>query len=226
MSPGILERVQQWFQKEPQESALAEEGPEEEARAELRRIESKVKKLVGDFAQGQINRRQFDEMYAHYQRQRELIEAVLEAPMEISEWEGVEALEATLPIRLRYAARPLGGAVYLKGAESPLHTEGDFPTDSERVNSLISSFHAASMELFRTGIRSEIESGRWLCLVPGKFSVLVVVFSQEPPLAQIALLENLHRDFEQANHSALGPGVADGVSLVYPYAAVLEKRPS
>jgi hypothetical protein len=220
----MLNRLQQWFGKEPQESVLAEEGPEAEARAELRLIEGKVKKLVDDFAQGRINRRQFDELYANYQRQRELIEVALEAS-EINEWKGVETLEATSSIRLRYTARPLGGAVYLKGSESPLHTEGDFPTDNKQVNSLISSFHAASMGLFSTGIRSEIEGGRWLCLVPGKFSVLVVVFSQEPPLAQIALLEDLHRDFEQANSSTLEPDIADGANLVYPYAAVLEKQP-
>jgi hypothetical protein len=226
MSQGILDQLRQWLQKEPQESALAEEGPEAEARAELQRIESKARKLVDDFAQGRINRRQFDEMYAHYQRQRELIEVALEAPMGIPEWQDVRTLETTSPIRLRYAAQPLGGAVYLRDSENPLHSEGDFPTDSEQVNSLISSFRAASAELFHTGIRSEIEGGRWLCLVPGRFSMLAVVFSQAPPLAQIALLEDLHRDFEQANASALKPGVADSASLVYPYAAVLEKRPS
>jgi hypothetical protein len=226
MSPGMLDRLQQWFRREPQDSASAKEGPEAEAHAELRLIEGKVKRLVDDFAQGRINRRQFDELYAHYQMQRELIEVALESPIEVSDWKDLETLEATSNIRLRYAAQSLGGAVYLRGSESPLHTEGDFPADNKQVNSLISSFHAASAELFRTGIRSEIEGGRWLCLVPGRFSMLVVLFSQEPPLAQIALLEDLHRDFEQANSSALASGVADSGILVYPYAAVLERRPA
>lgn len=223
--PGILGKLQKWLLKEPQEPVQEEKG-EAEAHSELRRIESKVKRLVDDFAQGKINRRQFDEMYAHYQRQRELIEVALETSVEVSDWQDLETLEATSAIRLRYAAQSLGGAVYLKDSNVPLHTEGDFPVDSERVNSLISSFHAAATELFRTGIRTEIEDGRWLCLVPGRFSMLSVVFSQEPPLAQIALLEDLHRDFEQANVTYLETGVADSLNMVYPYAAVLERQPS
>jgi hypothetical protein len=221
-----LERLQSWFRKEPQESALVE-GLEAQARADLRLVESKIKKLVNDFAQGLITRRQFDELYAHYQRRREFTKAALESPTGLfMQEEEMEALASTSSIRLRYAARPLGGAVYLRGSESPLHTEGDFPLNSERVNALISSFHAASAELFRTGIRSEIEDGHWLCLVPGRFSMLAVVFSQEPPLVQLALLEDLHRDFEQANASALMSSAADAARLVYPYATVLKKRSS
>jgi hypothetical protein len=224
MTPSIVEQIQSWFQKDPQDAPG--EGPEAKARAELQLIEGKVKKLVDDFAQGRITRRQFDELYANYQQQREMIEMALESATELFMGkEDVDTLEATASIRRRYTARPLGGAVYLRGSESPLHAEGDFPVSSELVNSLISSFHAASAELFRTGIRSEIEDGRWLCLVPGRYSMLAIVFSQEPPLAKISLLEDLHRDFEQANSSALTSDAADTADLVYPFAAVL-KRPS
>ncbi len=163
--------------------------------------------LAEDFAQGKLNRMQFQEIYAHYRRQRQNVE---EALVNAS---GPESVRASLSIgmtgmlRERHAAKMLSYAIYDNVTSLPLASVGTFRIDTSLLVPMLSSFRSAATEMFGAGLRStEIEGGHWLCFVPGNFATLIVLFSVEPARAQLTFIEDLHRDFEVANRSALMNG--------------------
>jgi len=163
--------------------------------------------LAEDFAQGKLNRTQFQEIYAHYQRQRQQVEEALVNAA------GPESLAASVQpgltgiLRERHAAKILSYAIYDNTTGLPLATVGTFRIDTSLLVPMLSSFRTAATEMFGAGLRStEIEGGRWLCFVPGQYSTLMVLFSVEPARVQLTLIEDLHRDFEVANRPALADG--------------------
>jgi hypothetical protein len=110
-------------------------------------------------------------------------------------------------LRERHTARIVSYAIYDNNTSLPLASVGEFLIDTSLLVPMLSSFRSAATEMFGAGLRStEIEGGRWLCFVPGEFTTLIVLFSVEPARTQLTLIEDLHRDFEVANHAALVSG--------------------
>jgi hypothetical protein len=104
----------------------------------------------------------------------------------------------------------------------PLNTIGQFELDPELVVPMLSSYRAATREIFGAGMRSsQIEGGRWLCFVPGEFTTLMALFSTSPASRQLDSLEELHKLFERANRNLLGVGLVDPNELVFPHAFFL-----
>ena len=163
--------------------------------------------LAEDFAQGKLNRMQFQEIYAHYQKQRQDVEtALISAAGPESLPQSVTPGMTTL-LRERNAAKVLSYAIYDNGSGLPLASMGTFRIDTTLLVPMLSSFRSAATEMFGAGLRStEIEGGHWLCFVPGKHTTLMVLFSVEPARVQLTLVEDLHRDFEVANDAALALG--------------------
>jgi hypothetical protein len=83
---------------------------------------------------------------------------------------------------------------------------------------MLSSYRAATREIFGAGMRSsQIEGGKWLCFVPGKFTTLMALFSITPSARQMVTLEELHRLFERANRNLLDRTMIDPSELVFPH---------
>ena len=201
----------------PKPSVLVQEKPAEpdreapatgsDARLYLQELRSKMARLAEDFAQGSLNRVQFQEIYAHYQRQRVNIERAMYDMPGSDAWRGVVSTGLTSMLRQRNAAQVLSYSIYDNSSSLPLASAGEFKIDTGLLVPMLSSFRSATREIFGAGMRStEIEGGRWLCFVPGRFTTLFVLFSVEPARIQLALIEDLHRDFETANASALARG--------------------
>jgi len=164
-------------------------------------------KLAEDFAQGKLNRTQFQEIYAHYQRQRQDVEEALVNAAGPESFPPSVAIGMTGVLRERHAAKILSYAIYDNGSSLPLASVGTFRIDTSLLVPMLSSFRSAATEMFGAGLRStEIEGGHWLCFVPGNFVTLIVLFSVEPARVQLTLVEDLHRDFEVANRPALASG--------------------
>ncbi len=161
-------------------------------------------RLAEDFAQGNLNRVQFQEIYAHYQRQRVNIERSMYDMPGSDAWRGVVSQGLTAMLRRRNTAQVLSYSIYDNSSSLPLASAGEFKIDTGLLVPMLSSFRSATREIFGGGMRStEIEGGRWLCFVPGRFTTLFVLFSVEPARIQLTLIEDLHRDFETANASVL-----------------------
>lgn len=173
----------------------------------LQSLRSKMAQLAEDFAQGKLNRMQFQEIYAHYQKQRQSVEEILVHAPGSGEWRSSVAVGMTGLLRERHSAKILSYAIYDNASSLPLASVGAFRIDTTLLVPMLSSFRSAATEMFGAGLRStEIEGGRWLCFVPGEFTTLMVLFSVEPARVQLTLIEDLHRDFEVANRPALSEG--------------------
>jgi hypothetical protein len=71
--------------------------------------------------------------------------------------------------------------------------------------------------------RRKLQDDRWVVFVPGKYTVSVAVFSLEPAVAQIELIEDMQRDFERANAQALQQNRFNPAEMVFPHRALFEQ---
>jgi hypothetical protein len=187
-----------------------------DARLYLQELRNKMSRVAEDFAQGKLNRAQFQEIYTHYQRQRADVEQAMYDMPGSDAWRGMVTIGLTSVLRRRNAARILGYAICDNSTDAPLALVGEFHMDTRQLALLLSKLHSASHE--SPGGKSqgaEIEGGRWLCSVAGQFTTLFVVYSTEPARLQLTLAEDLHRDFETANRPALMRGKGAEVALQF-----------
>jgi hypothetical protein len=202
---------------------------DEEGRKYLRRVRDKLGKLVDDFAQGRVNRAQFEELYSHYQNERRTIEALLTASPSGGAWRDAVTEGESMSIRRRLAARVLGYAVYSNHEETPLRVYGEFTTLHERwIGPLLSRVNETTDKLFvLTSFGTEGDEMPCLCAVAGEFTTFLALFTTEPARVQVQSLEDLHAHFEQANQRVFTTSarfdkpVRPG-DLVFPYAAAFE----
>lgn len=197
--------------------------PDEDGRAYLERIRAKMERTARDFAEGLINRAQFEELYAHYQAERANVELLLETHPGSDQWKSAVTDGHSVAIRRRFQARVVAYSIYDNETSLPLYTFGDFKMESELVTGMLSGLRSASEEILGSGLRkTEVEDGKALCFVPGRYTTLVALYSSEPSEAQLRALEDVHRDFETANAEALMRGGAEPWRMVFPHRPVLE----
>ncbi len=190
----------------------------------LEKIQDKIGRLADDFANGTINRQQFQELYAHYQREMRAVETLIATDQGASEWgDALQEGESVL-IRQQHAAKAKGYAIYENSSGMPVSTLGKFEVDPALFVPMLSSFRSATAEIFGGGIQATaIEGGRWLCFVPGQFTTLMAIFSAEPAKKQLNFLEQLHHLFEKANRALLAQSSVDASELVFPHEHFLGK---
>jgi hypothetical protein len=208
----------------PPDIARAAEAPKDtrkQAEEYLDRLQSKISQLADDFAEGVINREQFQRLYEHYQRERRGVENLLTtadaAPAAFNT--KVAANEGqSIVIRKQHIARAIGYSIYENLSGMPITTLGSFELDPALVIPMLSSFRSATQEIFGAGIRSSaIEGGRWVCFVPGELTTLLALFSNEPAQKQMTYLEDLHRLFEKANRRHLLQSPVTAAALLFPH---------
>lgn len=198
----------------PDEGPSALENPEEY----LARVQAKINRLAEEFASGQINRAQFQELYDHYRREQQTVKRYVEMAPDSEEWKAATTEGKSVVIRQQNVAKVIGYAVYDNESGMPLNTIGEFEIEAELAIPMLSSYRAATKEIFGAGMRStEIEGGRWLGYMPGEFSTLMALFSTSPASQQLESLEELHQLFERANRNLLSSPPIDPDELVFPH---------
>ena len=186
--------------------------------AYLDRVQTKINKLAEEFAAGNINRIQFQELYEHYRREQQTIQRWIELSPNSEAWKDASSEGKSIIIRRQYVAKVLGYAVYENESGMPLNTIGEFEVEADLAIPMLSSYRAATREIFGAGMRStEIEGGRWVSYVPGELTTLMALFSTEPASRQLDSLEELHRLFERANRTLLTQQPVDPDQLVFPH---------
>lgn len=197
--------------------------PDQNGEAYLERLRAKMERTARDFAAGLLNRAQFEELYAHYQAERANIEFLLQAYPESDRWRAAVTEGHSVAIRRRHQARVVAYSIYDNDTSLPLYTFGDFKMESELVVGMLSGFRSASVEILGSGLRkTEVEDGKALYFVPGRYTTLVALHSSDPSPIQLRALEDVHRDFETANEELLERGGAEAWQLVFPHRPVLE----
>jgi hypothetical protein len=206
---------------EPEEPAPRSALPadaQREALAFRERIRGKLHKLAADFNAGAINPAQFRDLYAHYQRQLQSIEHVLEAAEVSDNWKGSVAEGQSIFIRRQHIARARGYAIFENNSGMPISTLGRFELDPALLVPMLASYRSAAREAFGAGTRStEMEDGRWMCFVPGEYTTLLALFTGEPAGKQLQFLGQLHQYFEQANRRRLARSPVKSADLIFPH---------
>lgn len=194
-------------------------GAREQAGEYLERVQTKLNRLAEDFAEGTINRAQFQKLFEHYQREKKGIENLLSAADgQDDSFKKAIAEGQSVVIRKQNISRAQGYAIYENDSGMPVNTLGKFELDPALVIPMLSSFRAATQEIFGAGMRSTaIEGGRWLCFVPGQYTTMLALFNTEPAPKQLTYIEELHRLFEKANRHRLVKSPINADALLFPH---------
>ena len=194
----------------------------DEAELYLAKVNEKINKLADDFAKGDINQQQFQKLYAHYQREIQAVAGLLELSDE--DWREAVTDGQSYVIRRKHASKARGYAIYDNESGMPISTLGKFDMDPDLIVPMLSSYRAATQEIFGAGMKTTtIENGRYLCFVPGELTTMMAVFTAEPAQRQLNFLEELHRLFEKANRPLLENPPIAAEKLIFPHEHYLGK---
>jgi hypothetical protein len=189
-----------------------------QTRERLNNVQEKINRIAEEFAEGQVNRAQFQELFDHYQRERRTILAWIDTASEVPNWHELAAEGRSMIIRRQHKARVLGYAICEQQSGLSLRSIGMFEDDPELVVPMLTAYRSATEEIFGAGMRStEIEGGRWLCFVAGEFTMLMVLFSNEPARKDLEGLDELLRTFERMNRYILRRRPIQPDDLFLPY---------
>lgn len=189
-----------------------------QAKVYLERVKTKINSLAERFAAGNINRAQFQELYAHYQQEIQTIESILAVNPDSDEWKKAITEGQSILIRRRNRATVMGFSIYDNGSGMPLRSLGQFGLDPALFVPMLSSYRSATKEIFGGGMRStQIEDGKWLCFIPGKITTTMALFNMEPSPKQLQSLEELQNIFENANQKQLNSDSVQPDLLVCPH---------
>jgi hypothetical protein len=192
--------------------------PQQEAESYLSKENEKVAALVNSFAEGHINRTQFQELYAHYQNKIQQVISLIETSPGTDKWKVAAREGSTVIIKRKLIASVLGFSIYDNESGMPLKSLGTFTVDPALFVPMLSAYRSATREIFGAGVKStQIEGGQWLVFIPGTLTTTLAVFTHEPSQRQIKRLEDVHHAFEVANDNMLKvtPPVVE--RLVFPH---------
>jgi hypothetical protein len=203
--------------REPEELPGEMLKTNQDAEQYLLKVRNKINALAARFAEGTINRSQFEDLYAHYQSEIQMVEQYINNDPESDAWKQAVAEGQSILIRRKHAARFLGFAIYNHESGIPLRTAGEFGIDSALFVPMLHSYRSAAKEIFGSMVRStQIEGGKWLCFISGKVTTTIALFSTEPSKNRLDTLEHLQIVFEKANQNMLSKAIIDPEQLVCP----------
>lgn len=192
--------------------------PQQEAETYLSKENEKVAALVNSFAEGHINRTQFQELYAHYQNKIQQVISLIETSPSTDQWKVAAREGSTVIIKRKLIAQILGFSIYNNDSGMPIKSLGTFNIDPALFVPMLSAYRSATREIFGAGVKStQIEGGQWLVFIPGTLTTTLAVFSHEPSQRQIKRLEDVHHAFEVANDTMLKVTPMVIERLVFPH---------
>lgn len=181
----------------------------------LTNIDEKLERLEDDFENGRINGSQYRAIRRHYQEQREVAMRLKEAHPSSDRWRVVlEEGRTTFLMQLNEALCTCVALYDLKNREQ-IFIQGEMPDAAEEAMGLLRTFGPARKE---SGpgrmLATHLDDGSGLLLIPGLYTAILAVFSQDPPGWQVRALKEVLLNFEAANRAALRK--SDHDKLVFP----------
>ena len=209
------------------DDSLTEQSIEETLKLELERQESpelmemlsnideKIERLEDDIENGRINGSQYRAIRRHYQEQREVAMRLKEAHPSSDRWKVVlEEGRTTFLMQLNEALCTCV-AIYDRKDRDQIFIQGDMPDAAEEAMGLLRTFGPPRKE---SGpgrmLATHLDDGSGLLLIPGSYTAVLAVFSQDPPGWQVRALKEVLLNFEAANRAALRK--SEYKKLVFP----------
>jgi seryl-tRNA synthetase len=189
----------------------------------LNALRQKMEAVADEFAQGKINRAQFNALYKRYSEQRTIIERLLERNPDSEAWKQVIGVKGqTGFLRHHFEAQTLYFTVYHRSSPQPIMVGGKQPPENHLITPLLKSVWLLKDRPKLALGRRQIGETNWLLLAVGDYAATAVMFSLEPSNAQARLVRDLHADFERANQAALTRGWIVPERMVFPQRALVE----
>lgn len=209
------------------DDSLTEQSIEETLKLELERQESpelmemlsnideKIERLEDDIENGRINGSQYRAIRRHYQEQRQVAMRLKEAHPSSDRWKVVlEEGRTTFLMQLNEALCTCV-AIYDRKDRDQIFIQGDMPDAAEEAMGLLRTFGPPREE---SGpgrmLATHLDDGSGLLLIPGSYTAVLAVFSQDPPGWQVRALKEVLLNFEAANRAALRK--SEYKKLVFP----------
>jgi len=174
--------------------------PQHDPQQTLDHIRQKMETLAGDFAEGKINKDQFNAVYHHYAQQMEVVQKLIEKNPDSDAWKKAAAPGVTEFLKEEFRPEVKLCAMLKLGEDQPLYIDGK--VQPETAKALYSEFKSLKLTSTKGLFRREITNG-WMVVAVGELSVTLVVYSGEPSVEQTRRIEDIHRVFERANGIAL-----------------------
>ncbi len=177
-------------------------------------IESKIGKLLDEFAEGKLNREQFHAIYERYNGQIELVEKALSG--------GDVALndqdDGTIMLREQYMGKARGLMIFANKTGDVVETLGQFGVSMTEIVPVLDRF-TQQLEAGNAVERvvRQVNDKEWLLFIAGDYTAVVIVFQHEPSQYQTVVLQRMHGDFENANKKLFEAGTFDPAQMVFPF---------
>lgn len=181
----------------------------------LAELDKKVMRLEDDFQRGQINASQYQAIKRHYLEMREVAQRLKAKNPESERWRAVLQEGRTSFLKQLNEAVCLGVGIYDIISRDRVYIYGNIHPAMEESMARAGSIGKTDLEspkwrMFKT----QAMDGSTLVMIPGKYTVSLANFSQDPPDWQVRALREVHRNFEGANQASLDRG--ERRDLVFP----------
>jgi hypothetical protein len=196
----------------------------DDPQAALDSLRRKMEVVANEFAQGKINRAQFNDIYGRYSEQRTIIERLIERNPQNQAWKQAAAPGHTSFLRDHFEARLQYYLVYQHNIPTPLMMGGKYQPNMDTIGGVLRALWGMSNRPKIGLARKDMGDGQWLVLALGEFAVTLALYVLEPSIAQANLVRDLHADFERANQRALAKGTRSLDRFVFPQRALTEKQ--
>jgi len=187
-------------------------------------LETKIRGLIEEFAEGKISREQFHVIYEKYNAQLEIANHALMTgnPDAVSIAQGGPP---TIAIRDAHMGKAMGLLIYHNNSGQVLETLGDFSVPVSSISQVLNDITQLLMGgkyIERRVVK--IKEKQWLMFAAGDFTTVVTEFLHQPSEVQNREIERLHHDFEEANRPALQKEQVNTSKLAYPFLVFIRKK--
>jgi len=181
----------------------------------LTALDEKLDRLEDDFEHGRINASQYRAIRRHYQEQREVALRLKQAHPRSDRWRVVLEEGRTTFLMQLNEAQCTCVALFDLNSRDRIFLQGDMPPAAEEAMGLLRTFGPPRKE---SGpgrmLATHLDDGSCLLLIPGHFTAVLAIFSQDPPGWQVRALKEVLLNFEAANRTGLRKSQHE--KLVFP----------
>ncbi len=209
----------------PTEEIDISRSPQEQAMSALERLRQKMARVAEEYAQGKLNRAQFHAIYQRYKEQRDITEAMIQRDPKTGAWQNVVQPGLTGFLRRHFESQVISYTIYHIARQQLIVRTGRFQLPENQVLPILGRLQkliVAAQQPPRLA-RRKLKDDRFVVLAPGMLTVSIVVFSIEPAVAQLEMIQDVHRDFERANLQLLQQERFNPREMVFPHRALFER---
>jgi hypothetical protein len=186
-----------------------------ELRDMLATLDQKIERLEADRREGRVNASQYRAIRKHYLDQRQVAVRLQRAHPDSDRWRVVlEEGKTSFLLQLNEAVLR-SFTLYDLRTKARIYSQGALPPAAEQAFQLLGTFGPDGPQA-QPGrmLGMQAEDGSSYLLIPGQYTVALVVFTQDPPAWQLRAMREVHSNFEAANKGTLSRG--ERATLIFP----------